>query len=131
MVTEASLTLDDADADPFGMAVLREVKRFEASWLADLAAATEAARGAPFERHGASLRVRPNRWTHVSCVGEGLSLDLDPRDPGKWEWWGDFESTLEVRRRGRLGTDWVELLSPGEVAAWVEREIDAYLGRLA
>jgi hypothetical protein len=52
-------------------------------------------------------------------------------DPGKWEWWGEFESTLEVRQRGRLGSDRVELLSSEEVAAWVEREIDAYLGRLA
>jgi hypothetical protein len=126
-----SLTLADSDADPFDMAVLREVKRFEASWLADLAKAAEAAHGTPFEGHGASLRIRPNRWAHVSCVGEGLSLDLDPHHPGKWEWWGDFESTLEVRRRGRLGGEWVELLSPDEVAAWVDREIDAYLAQLA
>jgi hypothetical protein len=38
---------------------------------------------------------------------------------------------LEVRQRGRLGSDRVELLSSEEVAAWVEREIDAYLDRLA
>ena len=112
------------------MAVLRAVKRFDAAWLADLTGRVEAERGAPFEKHGASLRVRPLRVAHVGSVGEGLSLDLDPHELGTWEWWGEFESTLEVRRRPRLGGPWIELCPVEDVRAWVDRELDRYLAKL-
>jgi hypothetical protein len=68
------------------MAVLRLVKRFDAQWLSELAAAVEGAHGPRFEAHGASLRVRPVRVTRLASVGEGVALELDPHEPGKWEW---------------------------------------------
>jgi hypothetical protein len=112
------------------MPVFRTVRRFDAPWLAELAAAVEDTRGFRFEAHGASLRIRPVRVTHVASVGDAVALELDPHEPGKWEWWGDFESTLEVRRRRRFGGEWADLFSVEEVSSWVDGELDSYLARL-
>jgi hypothetical protein len=38
----------------------------------------------------------PDAGPHLASVGEDVALELDPDDVGKWEWWGDFESDIEV-----------------------------------
>jgi hypothetical protein len=108
----------------------RTVKRFSSDWLGDLAERIERELGPPFESHGATLKVRPIRISHLREVGEGVQLDLAPHDRKTWGWWGDFESDIEVRRRARFGRDWRDVRTSQEVETWLRREADAYLARL-
>jgi hypothetical protein len=90
----------------------------------------EAEYGQLFEEHGATFRVKPMRVSHLFEVGEGVELRLSPHEPGEWQWWGDFESDLEVRRRRRLSGFWHELLDEEEVDSWLRSETELYLSRL-
>jgi hypothetical protein len=110
--------------------ICRPGKRFATDDLAAAARQVEAEFESVFERHGATLRVRPARFSHLRTVGDGVQLDLDPKDAGSWPWWGDFESDLEVRRRSRLGQEWTVLVGPKELAKWLRSEAQAYLDRI-
>ena len=110
--------------------VCRTVENFTNAGLAELALRIERELGPPFESHGATLKVRPVRISHLREVGEGVQLDLAPHDVKTWEWWGVFESDIEVRRRTRLSREWRDLRNLPEVERWLRDEADAYLARL-
>jgi hypothetical protein len=110
--------------------VCRTVEKFTNAGLAELALKIERELGPPFEPYGASLKVRPVRISHLREVGEGVQLDLAPHDVQTWEWWGEFESDIEVRRRVRLTREWRDVRALPDVESWLRREADAYLARL-
>jgi hypothetical protein len=99
-------------------------------WLAEQAAAAEAEYGPSFEEHGASFRVAPIRISHLLEVGDGVELELLPRDPGKWEWWGEFESELEIRQRRRFSGQWRDLVDQKGIESWLQAEAERYLAKL-
>ncbi len=108
----------------------RTVTRFGNERLRDLAAMLESELGSPFKTHGATLKVRPIRISHLRDVGEGVQLDLSPHDPQGWMHWGDFESDVEVRRRPRFSRSWRDVLTPQQVEAWLRHETESYLAQL-
>ena len=108
----------------------RHVKRFRSAQLAEVASEIEAELGDAFRPHGARLRVVPIRISHLLSVGEGVALHLHPDDVASWDWWGDFESDIEVGRRARLSRKWEDWLSPDEVGAWLRSEAKSYLVQL-
>ena len=110
--------------------VCRQVKRFRRQELAQLASEIEAELGDAFRPHGAQLRVVPIRITHLVSVGEGVALELDPDDVGKWEWWGDSESDIEVGRRPRFSRQWSDQLGREQVDGWLRKEAADYLAPL-
>jgi hypothetical protein len=110
--------------------VCRTTKRFRSAWLGDLATPVEHEYRDAFLEFGATLRVAPIRISHLREVGDGLELQLLPHDLGKWEWWGEFESDLEVRRRRRFSSEWHELVDRASVEAWLRSETERYLARL-
>jgi len=63
-------------------------------------------------------------------VGEGVSLDLDPDRVETWDWWGDFESYVEVGRRARFSRKWSYRLDYDGVMAWLREESKDYLAQL-
>jgi hypothetical protein len=113
-----------------GPGLCRTVKRFGVGWLHDLAKRIEAEFQDRFEEHGARLAVSPTRISGLRTVGEGVALELRPHDLKTWEWWGDFESELEVRRRRRFSRDWQEVSSPTESEKWLRSEARRYLRHL-
>jgi hypothetical protein len=108
----------------------RHVKRFRSRELARVAATIEAELGGAFKPYGAELQVTPVRISHLTSVGEGVVLDLEPDDFDTWEWWGVFESDLEVSRRARFSRQWNDQLRIDEVEAWLRKEAANYLARL-
>ena len=110
--------------------VVRPVKRFSAPWLAAAAAAIESEVGDPFRPYGARLRARPIRISGVFSVGESVSLDLDPDQVEARDWWGDFESYVEVGRRARFSRKWNYRLDDDSVMAWLREESKDYLAQL-
>jgi hypothetical protein len=110
--------------------VCRTVEKFTNAGLAELALRIERELGPPFEAFGASLKILPVRISHLREVGEGLQLDLAPHDVQTWEWWGEFESDIEVRRRARFSGEWRDVRTPQEVETWLRHEAEAYLDRL-
>src|SRR5205809_6905009 len=77
-----------------------------------------------------ALLSRPSGFRGLQAVGEGVALDLIPDDPKTWEWWGDFESELEVRRRPRFSREWHDVKSPSETENWLRSEAHRYLRHL-
>jgi hypothetical protein len=110
-----------------GPGLCRTVKRFGAGWLRELVKVIEAEFQNRFQAHGASLRCSPVKVSGLKTVGEGVALELIPRDPKTWEWWGDFESELEVRRRPRFSRKWHEVASRRETENWLRSEAHRYL----
>ena len=98
--------------------------------MTQIAADNEAALGDAFRPHGAQLRVVPIRISHLASVGEGVALELDPDDVAAWEWWGFFESDIEVSRRPRFSRQWNDRLSADDVVAWLRKEAKDYLAQL-
>lgn len=109
----------------------REAKSFQDPSLAEVAREFEARRRPEFASFGATLRVAPVRISHVRSAGEGVALVLDPDDVKTWEWWGDFESDLEVRRRSRFSRAWTTVVGADDVRRWLDGEARAYLERLS
>ena len=110
--------------------VCRHVKRFRPGPLTEVATEIEAELDDAFRPHGARLRVVPIRISHLASVGEGVALELFPDDPAAWEWWGDFESDIEVSSRARFSRAWENRLSPDEVREWLRNEAKSYLVQL-
>jgi hypothetical protein len=110
--------------------VCRTVENFTNARLAELAVRIERELGPLFEPHGATLKVRPIRISHLRGVGEGVELGLAPHDLKTWGWWGEFESDIEVRRRARLSREWRDLRNLSEVEAWLRHEANSYLARV-
>ncbi len=98
--------------------------------MRDLANVIESEFQDSFEAHGARLAVSPVRISGLRTIGEGVALELIPRDPKTWEWWGDFESELEVRRRPRFSRAWRDVTSPSETENWLRSEAHRYLRHL-
>lgn len=113
-----------------GPGLPRTVKRFGAAWLRELAMGIETEFQRRFEAHGARLAVSPLKVSGLTTVGEGVALVLIPRDPKAWDYWGDFESELEVRRRRRFSGEWQHVTSAEETETWIRSEADRYLGHL-
>jgi hypothetical protein len=110
--------------------ICRSVKRFGDAALREAALRVERDCGPSFEELRATLRVRPIRISGLRYVGDGVSLDLDPHDVKAWEWWGDFETDIEVRRRRRFSRQWAETRSAAQVEEWLRREAATCLADL-
>lgn len=106
-------------------------KRFSTPWLNELAGQIETEFGEAFQSYGATFKVTPMSVNRLTEVGEGVELSLFPHDPKTWEWWGDFESGIEVARRKRFSRKWQEILSREEVTSWARSETEAYLAQLS
>ena len=50
--------------------------------------------------------------------------------PDTWDHWGNFESCIEVLRRGRWSQKWRFVRSLEETEAWTRKEIQQYLNSL-
>lgn len=108
----------------------RVTKGFNEPWLESAARRAQEQFEGAFAEQGGRLTVVPLKITNVNSVGEGIRLDLVPSDQRKWDWGGEFESELEVRRRRRWSGQWESLRSPEEVALWLQNEAEAYLRRV-
>ena len=108
----------------------RERRSFGDPSMVDLAEAVEQEHAGEFARFGADLKVRPCKITHLTTVGEGVCLDVDPHDIGGWEHWGYFESHVEIRVRRRFSRRWRDVTSVDAIRAWLEREVADYLRTL-
>jgi hypothetical protein len=117
-----------ASATTYG--ICRHVKQFRSAPLTRVAGEIETELGDAFRPHGARLRVVPIRISHLTAVGEGIALELDPDDVASWDWWGDFESDIEVSRRGRFSRTWEDRLSSDDVRTWLREEAKSSLARL-
>ncbi|MGH3020398.1 MAG: hypothetical protein ACRDNR_09585 [Gaiellaceae bacterium] len=107
--------------------ICRGVNRFRHAWLEEMARDSEGRLGGDFESFGATLRVHAIRISHLTSVGEGVGLHLDPHDPKTWGWWGCFEADVEIARRPRLGAAWTELMSKDEIRSWIDANSTEYL----
>jgi hypothetical protein len=108
----------------------RKHRSFNDPRLVELAAAIEREHAGRFVRFGADLTVGPRKFAHLTTVGAGVCLDVDPHDIGGWEHWGYFESDVEVRVRRRFSRRWRDVMSVDEIRAWLEREVADYLRTL-
>jgi hypothetical protein len=113
-----------------GIAPRQTVRRFLDPELAEIARAAEERYRERFRAYRADFKVEPTRISHLRSVGEGLELALHPDDPASWDWWGDFESGIEVRRRTRFTRSWRRVIEQAELAQWVESETERYLATL-
>jgi hypothetical protein len=109
----------------------RTVRRFRDKQFQEMAASVKAEFQDAFKPHGATLVVRPQRISHLTSVGEGVQLGLSPFDVKAWDYWGDFESDLEVSRRPRGSKAWTTTVPLDDVRAWLRAEAQDYLRQLA
>jgi hypothetical protein len=114
----------------YAKGLIRGAKRFAEPALAEIARSVEERFQDRFAEYDADFRVLPIRVTRLRTVGDGMALDLAPHDAKTWDWWGDFESDIEVRRRRRFSRTWEQIVDPVELTQWLDAEAREYLAKL-
>ncbi len=122
--------MSDLPSRPSAHGLIGGARRFHDPAWPEIARAAEKRFQARFAAHGADLRIHPVRIHRLRTVGEGISPGLFPHDPKTWDWWGDFESALEIRRRRRFSRTWDTLVGPAEAEQWLDREALSFLAVL-
>ncbi len=105
-------------------------RKFSLPWLAEVAREVEAEYGSKFRSHLATLQIEPMTTNRLRERGEGFEIILAPDDPARWEWWGDFESGVEVMWRRRFSRSWHQEMTEEQARDWLRREVGVYLATL-
>lgn len=108
----------------------KDTKHFWSRELAEVAARLEAEFQSAFRPYGVRLVLQPHQFSHLWEIGEGFELQLHPDHPKSWNYWGDFESCVEVLRRRRWSRGLVLVTSLENVEVWARTELGHYLTKL-